>query len=263
MKKIVFIIVCLVLIVLFVGLYFHFTYGPSKSETLPDYSREVCLPTPAATPSPTPEPLPDSTPVPTPDVTPEPYVSPIDFQALRERNPDIYAWLDIPGTDISYPLLQSEDDSFYLDHDSDGNWSSYGAVYSESRYNGTDFSDPITVLYGHRMSDGSMFGSLQPLYSDAKSLEQYGLIRVYLPDREIDYIVFAVLPFDSRHIVYNFGGELRYKRAFLYSIATAKGLDVRVNDLAFAEPDDPLLVLSTCLRGNRSNRFLVVAKSLN
>lgn len=75
--------------------------------------------------------------------------NPIDFASLRLENPDIYAWIYIPDTNVNYPVLQNPtDDSYYLKHDKDGNYSEAGAIYSQLA-NKTDFSDPVTVLYGH------------------------------------------------------------------------------------------------------------------
>ena len=68
-----------------------------------------------ATPEPTPEPMPEPTP------TPIPYVSPIEFEALWQQNDDVYAWLQIPGTTVDYPILQrAGDDEYYLNRNMDG-----------------------------------------------------------------------------------------------------------------------------------------------
>ena len=86
--------------------------------------------------------------------------NPIDFASLRVENPDIYAWIYIPDTNVNYPVLQNPtDDSYYLKHDKDGNYSEAGAIYSQLA-NKTDFSDPVTVLYGHNMNSGGMFATL-------------------------------------------------------------------------------------------------------
>ena len=72
-------------------------------------------------------------------------------------NPDVYAWIDVPGTEISYPVLQSaEDNSYYLEHTIEGEKTLPGAIYSEN-YNSKDFSDYNTILYGHNMRNGTMF----------------------------------------------------------------------------------------------------------
>lgn len=190
----------------------------------------------------------------------ETYVSPIDFAALQAENPDIYGWLDIPDTDISYPLLQSqEDDTFYLNHDAYKEYNSAGALFTEHRYNKNDMTDPVTVVYGHRQNDGSMFGTLQQTFSDPEGFASHKTIVVYLPDRELRYQVRAALPYDNRHILYQYDfHDTQSYSDFLYSVYNARALGINYAEQAM-EPDDTLLILSTCLKGNRKNRFLVLA----
>ena len=187
------------------------------------------------------------------------YVSPIDFDALAEINPDIYAWLEIPGTDISYPVLQSSDDSFYLNHDENGDYSPAGSIFSESTYNGKDFNDPVTVLYGHRMSSGTMFGQLQKLYSDPETFAELNEIVIYLPEREIHYKVFAAVPLDKRHILYNYDfGSARHFRAFFNEIFDIRAIGSNLDKEAKPSYDNKVIILSTCLMGDRTCRFLVM-----
>lgn len=190
----------------------------------------------------------------------ETYVSPIDFAALQAENPDICGWLDIPDTDISYPLLQSrEDDTFYLNHDAYKDYNSAGALFTEHRYNKNDMTDPVTVVYGHRQNDGSMFGTLQQTFSDPEGFASHKTIVVYLPDRELRYQVRAALPYDNRHILYQYDfHDTQSYSDFLYSVYNARALGINYAEQAM-EPDDTLLILSTCLKGNRKNRFLVLA----
>ena len=64
----------------------------------------------------------------------------------QQENPDIYAWISIPGTDIDAPVLQhSEDNSFYAAHDAAGEENPVGALYTEN-YNHTNFDDPLTEM---------------------------------------------------------------------------------------------------------------------
>ena len=67
----------------------------------------------------------------------------IDFKALQEINPDVYAWISIPGTNIDYPVLQSatEADDYYLNTTIDGKHGYPGSIYTE-KYNSTTFADP-------------------------------------------------------------------------------------------------------------------------
>jgi len=191
----------------------------------------------------------------------EPYVSPIDFAALQKKNPDIYAWISVEGTDISYPVVQSADDSYYLDHDENGESSPEGTIYSESTYNGKTFEDSITVLYGHHMKSGRMFGNLQQMFSDPEQFEKCRDIVIYTPEKELRYRVFAAVPYDNRHIPYNYGlkGDVGML-SFLHSLSSVRSLDAVTDDEDFAVSGDRLLVLSTCLKGDRTRRFLVVAK---
>ena len=193
---------------------------------------------------------------------PEPaYVSPIDFASLQERCPDIYAWLEIPDTDISYPVAQNADDTWYLTRDIDGNYSSDGTLFTESAYNGTDLTDPATVIYGHRMNSGAMFGTLQKTYSDPESFEAHREIVLYLPDQEIHATVFAAVPYDNRHILYNYNFEnARMTRLFLNSVRLVRDLGANLDEDAFPQEGDRMVILSTCQKGNRQMRYLVLAK---
>ena len=82
------------------------------------------------------------------DASEESYTSPIDFEKLWKESEDIYAWLDIPDTQISYPILQNEeDDTYYLRRNAKGESDVNGVLYTEATYNSKDFSDPLTVVY--------------------------------------------------------------------------------------------------------------------
>ena len=131
-----------------------------------------------------------------PEESPEeqkpPYESSIDFEALWRENSDIYAWLDLPGTKISDPILQRDgEDTYYLKHDVHGQPSSWGSIFTESLYNTTTFADPVTVIYGHQMYDGSMFSSLQRIYSDPSWMEESRELVIYQKYRELHYEIFA------------------------------------------------------------------------
>lgn len=194
----------------------------------------------------------------------EPYVSPIDFEMLQTVNPDIYAWLDIPVMETSYPLVQhSTDDSFYLNHGSDGQELAAGALFTEHIYNNKDFDDPVTIVYGHHYQSGIMFGKLQTFYSDPENFENNKAITIYLPDCELHYEVFAATRYDNRHILdnYNFRDERIYN-LFFESILGIRDLGSNFDKNCVLTPDDKVLILSTCLQGDYSQRYLVFAKQI-
>ena len=84
----------------------------------------------------------------------------IDFEALRQINKDAVAWLYSPGTVIDYPVMRSDDYSYYLNHLPDGAYNDNGSLFIDYN-NAPDFCGPLTVIYGHHMKSGSMFGGLK------------------------------------------------------------------------------------------------------
>lgn len=192
----------------------------------------------------------------------ESYQSPVDFEALWAINPDVCAWLYIPGGNISLPIMQHpSDDAYYLTHDAQGESSSEGAIFIEKNYNSSDFEDMCTVVYGHRMYSGEMFGTLQATYSDAESFAESQYIVIYLPDREIVYQVFAALPYDNTHILYyhDFDDQLSYRK-FINTIYATTGIGTNLEEDLKPQYGDKLLILSTCLWGDKDSRYLVLAK---
>ena len=84
----------------------------------------------------------------------------IDFGALKMVNDDSAAWLYSPGTDIDYPVMKADDYSYYLSHLPDGTYNVNGTLFIDYN-NAPDFTDQLTVIYGHHMRSGQMFGSLK------------------------------------------------------------------------------------------------------
>lgn len=199
------------------------------------------------------------TPAPTaePTVEEEPMAIPVDFDKLWETNRDIYAWIEIPGTDVSYPIVQHEsDDLYYLDHTIEGAAGLPGSIYTES-YNEKDFSDCNTVIYGHNMKNGTMFGSLSE-YQDETYGDKFAYIKVYTPEHIFTYQVFAAVTYDNRHILYHYGPTDKMALfAFLNSLESDR-ISGWIDEEKKVTGDDKIIVLSTC-NGNSSQRFLVGA----
>jgi len=81
------------------------------------------------------------------------------FQLLKQLNEDYAAWLTVEGTEIAYPVVSGEDNDFYLNHNFHQEYDKVGAIFMDFR-NSTDHLDFHTIIYGHNMKDGSMFGTL-------------------------------------------------------------------------------------------------------
>ena len=193
---------------------------------------------------------------------PLPYIT-ADFAGLRELNPDTIGWVAIPDTPISYPVMQSADNSKYLKHDSSGKKSSAGAVFMDAN-NSLASLDQNTILYAHNMGEGredEMFAPLL-LYKDRSYFETHPYIQfdTYLEEYGW-WEVFAVLHLDLRDDGFNY---LRQSfpdhQAFLEWLEKAQTLSLYDTGVPVCETDS-ILTLSTCdrslYRGN--GRFVILA----
>jgi len=190
------------------------------------------------------------------------YVSPIDFRELKKINPDIYAWVEIPDTNVNLPVLQHrKDNAYYMHRNINGDRASGGSLYTED-YNSLTFEDRVTVIYGHNMKNRTMFGELKK-YSDGEFFKNHGKMTVYLADCEKHYELVGAIPFDDRHIMHSYDFYLEKDfESLVYDILHTRNINSRYAENAKIKNDDKLVILSTCYFNNRSMRFLVVWKEI-
>ena len=189
---------------------------------------------------------------------------PVDFDALSLVNPEIIGWIYMNKPEISLPILRSHtDDSWYLYHDAVGNYKREGSLFVEHEFNGPDFSDPVTIIYGHRMSSGSMFGTLQATLSEDGYFDENRYIVIFTQKETKIYQIFATLPSDSQHILYynDFNAEGVFD-AYIDALYQSTGMEVRLIPEARPSEGDRVVVLSSCLWGDRTKRYLVFAKEV-
>lgn len=209
-------------------------------------------------------------------VEPDPIVEPEGMSEIFEKYPDVYAWLEIPGTaealgiaaDTSYPVAQHPTERlFYLDRDLDGNSSKAGTIFSEAivndKYiNNRELSDPVTVLYGHNMANRTMFGGLQS-FLKGMDFSQENLIYMYQPERRVTYQIVGGVQYDLSHIIYyhDFTDEQVFNDFFTQ---LWKETDSTTNLDGANKPvaGDKVLILSVCKNGDDNHRYLIVAKMI-
>jgi len=178
-------------------------------------------------------------------------------ETLKEKNDDIYAWITIPETNVDYPIVQSysESDAFYLDHNINKNYDINGAIYTE-KLNNTDFSDPVTVIYGHNMIDGSMFQTLHK-FRDKEFFEKNKYIYIYTPGRTLTYTIVAAYKGDNRHLLnsYDFTDDEVLEK-YYDSVSSPNSLECNTREYDLKK-EDKIITLSTCIGNETEYRYLV------
>lgn len=183
------------------------------------------------------------------------------FEDLYEENNDLAGWLSIEGMKIDYPVMQGEDDEYYLHHDFYGEDSKYGCLYVKTQADlnaGTNF-----IIYGHNMKDGSMFGDLD-LYLKEGFYKEHSTVSFDTLYEERTYEIVAVF----RSQVYNADDDV-FKYYQFYEAETQEEFDDfydNIKELSLydtgvkAQFGDTFLTLSTCAYHVKDGRLVVVAK---
>lgn len=114
----------------------------------------------------------------------------LDIEALEAMNEDFVGWLYFPALDISYPVVQGEDNSYYLKHAFDGEKLNAGCIFMDYGASG-DWSDRNTFVFGHSMRDGSMFGAFNQLIDDTTLCKEQPYFYIYTKDWVYTYEIFS------------------------------------------------------------------------
>ena len=113
----------------------------------------------------------------------------MDFASLQEENPDVLGWIIIPETEINYPLMQAEDNDYYLTRLWDGTTNKNGSIFMDYK-NDPEMGDYHTLIYGHRMRDGSMFAGLKD-YNKKAFWEEHPMVYIGTADQCYTYEIYA------------------------------------------------------------------------
>ena len=179
----------------------------------------------------------------------------IDFDALRKINPDVIAWLYYEDTQIDYPIVKGQDNDFYLYRMLDGTYSVFGTLFADA-ITERPFKQFNTIVYGHHMKNGSMFGHIQRL-KDPSYVEEHPRMELITPEAKYHMEIWAFLnqPADSNIYTTNIK-DVVGREAYL---DTVRQLASYTTDVA-VEPTDTLVVLSTCAYEYKDARYMVVGK---
>lgn len=187
----------------------------------------------------------------------------IDWTALQETNEDIYAWIYIPGTKVDYPIVQHKtDDTYYLEHNLDGSEGYPGCIYTEL-WNYKGFQDRNTVLYGHNMKDGTMFGTLHN-YEDETFFQENRYAFIYRPEKVLVYDIFAAYEYDDEHLLYHYNltSDAGYQE-YLDKVFQVRDMGAHFREGVEVGIQNHIITLSTCIGDKPENRYLVQGVLVN
>lgn len=183
----------------------------------------------------------------------------VDFTALREKAPDVIGWLTLSDTAINYPVVQADNNDYYLRRLYDGTYNQAGCLFADYR-SAADLSGRNTVIYGHNMRDGSMFSTLRE-YVSQEFCEAHPTMYLITPD--CGYIVeifaaFTASPSETGSDTSPWRVEWPDEDAFAKWLIRSAERSV-INTDVTVESGDRILSLSTCTNSGK-DRFLVMGK---
>lgn len=179
----------------------------------------------------------------------------IDFDALKKINPDTVAWIYYEGTFINYPIVKGEDNDKYLYTRFDGNTGGFGTLFVDA-ITEYPFNQFNTIVYGHHMRNGSMFGDLRK-FKKAGFADEHPRMELITPDGKFHLDIWAFLnqPADSRIYTTNIH-DADEKAEYIEMIKELAEFTTGVE----VSPDDRLVELSTCAYEYQDARYIVVCK---
>ena len=181
--------------------------------------------------------------------------NPVDFMALQGINDDIVGWLKVGALDISYPVTQASDNDYYLHLTFELVQNAAGCIFVDYQ-NRPDFQDDNTIIYGHNMKDGSMFGTLKNFVQDGVC-ESDTYFWIYTPERIYKYELFncSTVGAVSNTYTLEFGSRKEFQnyldKALMQSQVDSSKVKVKSSD--------KIVTLSTCT-GDEETRFVVQGK---
>ena len=182
----------------------------------------------------------------------------VDFTDLLNQNPDTVGWIKVDGTKVNYPVVQADDNDYYLTHAFNKNENIAGWVYADFRDDFTEFGKN-TIIYGHNMNNKTMFGSVPSMLNNsylANSNNYY--IKISTPTSNSIWKLFSI---------YTIEPEVYYLKTTFYSEPFESFINVLKNRSIYdfgidVTPDDKILTLSTC-DNTGTKRVAVHAKMID
>ena len=180
----------------------------------------------------------------------------VDFETLQAQHPDIIGWIYCADTPINYPIVQAHDNQYYVDRLVDGTPNGAGAIFMDFR-NSPDFSDLNSIIYGHNMTNRSMFGSLRD-YRNQSYYDEFPVLWILTPETayRVDLIAGCVTAADSDD--YDLLDQNEDLQDLLSRLTKRSTFDSNVNPNLVSR----IVCLSTCTYEYDNARYIIVGKLL-
>lgn len=214
------------------------------------YAPIVTVPEPPASENPAEPELPDN---------------PVDFAAMQAEFPEAVAFIRVPAANGGKPIIdlkvmQSSEhtpEDYYLTRNPSGEDDEWGSIYIQ-KYNRANFTDRNTILYGHNIRRGQMFGVLHN-FKDKEYFDAHEYLYIYIPGHVLTYRIYALFDFSDRHLLwaYDFDTDEGYQK-FIDKTLNPRTYNRLVREGVVPTTADRVVTLSTC-QNSGDGRLLLVA----
>lgn len=182
----------------------------------------------------------------------------VDFTSLKKTNKDVVGWIQFETFSLSYPIVQDSGNNYYLNHTFKKQKNSSGSIFIGPD-NKSSFQDTNTIIFGHNMKNGSMFGLLGR-YKEKAFFKYNQYFRIYTPNGTQRYQIFAVYKAAVNGSAYTIWGKTggdEYGK-WIKELKKNSMYDTGVS----VSESDSIVTLSTCVTGEDSKRLVVQAKRI-
>lgn len=180
----------------------------------------------------------------------------VDFSKLLSINSDTIGWIYVNNTNVNYPFVQGEDNSFYLKHSFDKSYNVAGWLFADYRSNFDKF-EKNSVIYGHGRTDQVMFGSLEKTLEESWYTDKENqIIKLSTPKKNTLWQIVSIytIPSESYYLTHTFENSKSYQK-FIDTMLSRSIYDFDID----VTTKDYLLTLSTCL-DNNGTRIVIQSK---
>lgn len=170
-----------------------------------------------------------------------------DFNKLKQDFPDVIGWIEVDGTNIKEPIVKEpKEDLYYMNHNASKDYDMAGAIFIQ-KCNNSNFTDPITLVYGHNMTDDRVFSNLT-WFKNKQFFNDNEYFYIYKQHHKLVYKIIAAYEYDNRHIMNSFDfSDPKILEEYEYDILNTNTYNKNIRETLAISQNDRIVQLSTCL----------------